>query len=376
MWSTFTALPTWPPPASAYGAANVVDTGTGNDRVNAYGMAQIVNTGEGDDKVNIAGFGGSVTTGTGNDSVNTYGSAMLVDTGSGQDTVRAVGSATLINTGDDADKVTAYGVGMQIYTGTGDDVISAIGAGMRIFAGSGNDQINVTGALAAIDGGEGNDSITAVGAGIKAFGGAGSDTMKVSGAEVSMTGGAGSDTYIYQLGTGMATVYAADAGNGKDTLQLQLNSDAGAKSWDNIFVHVDITNAGQGADLYFLDKSSGMTLGLLSLADGRSATSDLTSIQMLDSNGQVTKSFSGTELGKLMTADMGELTKEVVDLTASKIDSMSNVLSGALNQGLQAIQADNLSAGVATPPFTVASEADLSALAASQAVASGSSGSA
>ena len=93
----------------------------------------------------------------------------------------------------------------------GDDVLNGSDRTDNIYGGEGNDTLNGGQGADTLDGGNGNDYIYGGGGDDSLVGGSGNDTLNGglggSYARDTLIGGAGADTYIYELGSGTATIW-------------------------------------------------------------------------------------------------------------------------------------------------------------------------
>jgi Ca2+-binding RTX toxin-like protein len=259
-----------------------------------------------------------------------------------------------VNTGLGDDRIVFAGLGGALDAGVGDDTLTVYGSGVVANAAQGNDRIMAYGAGMVLDGGAGNDVIRGVGNAMRLIGGAGDDQLSSAGVGNSMTGGAGSDTYAYQLASGTATVYSADAGTGTDVMRISLNESVGVSNWSTIEHYVKLHADGMGADLCFVQGD--LLVGQVDFADVRLATNDLSSIQLLAKDGSVVETLSANSLFK---TDSSSTMQYGIDASGGKLDSLASLLTDALSDGLAAIRSDNTLAGVVTPTFALASDADL-----------------
>ena len=213
-------------------AANLLEGGDGNDRLDAYG-----------------GTGNVLRGGAGNDQLYGADGADELDGGEGDDYILGAGGEDIITDSDGTNEIHA-GAGHDIVTGGfGADEIYGDGGDDTLLGESGNDLIS---------GGEGDDTIS---------GGAGADTLFGDEGDDTISGGSGLDTLFGGAGrdvlTGGADADELDGGDGADTLYGQEGNDTlrggagndvlwGGLSDDTLIggAGSDVLIGGDGADLF------------------------------------------------------------------------------------------------------------------------------
>lgn len=201
--------------AGALGGA-IVDTGTGNVRVNLSLYNNRVTGGSGNDIVS-GGLGGcTVLLGDGRDEIHLDGSADLVMLGKGSDTVTGGMGSSRVILGSGNDTVLLTGFADTVTLGDGQDVISMGADRGQITAGNGNDRVSIThGAKTSIMLGQGNDNVYDTDGQDRVTLGSGRDTVVLGGYSNVVTLGNGQD--FVSLAAGAATVAV---GSGNDLIGL------------------------------------------------------------------------------------------------------------------------------------------------------------
>jgi serralysin len=192
--------------------------GTGNDTIVGNDAANLLDSGAGDDRMKGGAGNDTVWAGTGNDSV---------DGGSGNDELLGGSGFDTLNGGEGNDSLDGEGNADRLYGGAGDDTLVGGEGTDHLYGDDDNDRLFSGNGADRVFGGEGNDLIRAgsnFGSSVDGVeGGAGNDTIFGEGGYDLLLGGTGDD-YI-------------DGGNQADDLRGEAGNDTldGGAGFDRLF---------------------------------------------------------------------------------------------------------------------------------------------
>ncbi|MDA7965358.1 hypothetical protein, partial [Ruegeria sp.] len=191
---------------------NVIIAGNGNNIVKAYGGANIIQTGSGDDQITAYGLGNAIVAGNGNNSLQLIGASNFVWGGDGDDEIQFIGDDNIYVLGDGYNRVTGFGVGGianvpgvgnigNIIIGAGgvDDVV-VLGARNFLILGGGDNFAIAIGNVNVLQGASGDDFFVGLGANNVVNAGDGDNFLVLGGLLNLVFTGAGNDV-AFQIGT-------------------------------------------------------------------------------------------------------------------------------------------------------------------------------